>query len=363
MNGTNKPILRPEKKSKLNDLPRTARNIDPQLDRAAEIGDPRNDENIIVAQLHTAFLKAHNTFIDTGLSFDEAKKEIILRYQSVVLDDFLSRVCDPEVHQKVLTEGPSHWIIEKPDDLFMPVEFAYAAYRFGHSMVRTNYNYNLNFENTGLDTLFTFTALSGQIGGGVVNQDGFDTVPDNWIIQWERLIELPSSLAVQNAHPIDTQLTNFLFNLRDTFGNPQGQGDSAEVTELAPILAKRNLLRGFLVGLPTGQAMAKKFGIPPLQGQELVDALPTVELKQAIIPFKEKTPLWFYILAEAGNVSEGAPAGKHLGKVGSTILMETFHNLIKHSPISILDGGNHGTLRPFTLAMLLELAAKQDPTL
>ena len=43
-----------------NDLPREPRSTDFAHDRAALIGDPRNDENLIVAQLHLAFLKAHN---------------------------------------------------------------------------------------------------------------------------------------------------------------------------------------------------------------------------------------------------------------------------------------------------------------
>jgi hypothetical protein len=33
---------------------------------AAFLGDPRNDENLIVAQLHTVFLRLHNTFRDQG---------------------------------------------------------------------------------------------------------------------------------------------------------------------------------------------------------------------------------------------------------------------------------------------------------
>jgi hypothetical protein len=52
----------------------------------------------------------------------------------------------------------------------MPLEFSVAGYRFGHSMVRGNYDFNLNFNRSGqpttLDFLFTFTALSGGLGFG-----------------------------------------------------------------------------------------------------------------------------------------------------------------------------------------------------
>ncbi|HET9289474.1 MAG TPA: hypothetical protein VFQ49_00230, partial [Actinomycetes bacterium] len=55
LNGTAPPLKRPPGKGDDNDLPREPRNADPLRDRAARIGDPRNDENLIVAQLHLAF--------------------------------------------------------------------------------------------------------------------------------------------------------------------------------------------------------------------------------------------------------------------------------------------------------------------
>ena len=45
------PLGRPAGKADAHDLPRDARSPDPRMDRAALIGDPRNDENTIVAQL------------------------------------------------------------------------------------------------------------------------------------------------------------------------------------------------------------------------------------------------------------------------------------------------------------------------
>ncbi|HEV3015314.1 MAG TPA: hypothetical protein VG499_18735, partial [Actinomycetota bacterium] len=75
LNGTSVPFKRPPGKGDDNDLPRSAPNPgNPELDRAAHIGDPRNDENLIVAQLHLAFLKAHNRLVDQGRSFEEARR-------------------------------------------------------------------------------------------------------------------------------------------------------------------------------------------------------------------------------------------------------------------------------------------------
>lgn len=302
-----KPTLRPQGKGDANDLPRQARLTDRNENRAAIIGDPRNDENTIVAQLHTAFLKAHNTLVDRGSDFDAARREMILRYQSVILDDFCARVCHPDVHADVRASGPKHWKLGPGDELFMPAEFAFAAYRFGHSMVRTSYNFNLNFNLRGeprtapasLDLLFTFTALAGQLGFGNAPASGTDTLPENWIIEWDRILPLGAGGA-QSAHAIDTRLTTFLFNLRNKLGQPASDDEvTAPAKDRAPVLAQRNLLRGFLLGLPTGQAVARRMGLPALEGQALIDALPTAEIKVAAEPFRDRSPLWFYVLAEA----------------------------------------------------------------
>jgi hypothetical protein len=45
---------------KANDLPRKPRSNHDANDRAALIGDKRDDENLVISQLHVAFLRAHN---------------------------------------------------------------------------------------------------------------------------------------------------------------------------------------------------------------------------------------------------------------------------------------------------------------
>ena len=162
--------VRPAGKDDANDLPRLgASTTNAAEDRAARIGDPRNDENTIVGQLHTAFLRAHNSLVDTkGVHFDAARRDLTLRYQSVVLDDFLPTICSPTIVADVLLNGPRFFKFANPADFFMPLEFSIAAYRFGHSMIRSAYNFNINFRNGGLvpatlDFLFAFTALSGQL--------------------------------------------------------------------------------------------------------------------------------------------------------------------------------------------------------
>lgn len=352
---------RPAGKGDFNDLPREVRSTtDKGRDRAARIGDARNDENLIVSQLHVAFLKAHNALVADNGSFAAARRGLRQRFQLIVLDDFLPRICDPAVVADVRANG-SRWNLGFTGALFMPVEFSTAAYRFGHSMIRTRYNYNTFFEDAGLDLLFTFTALSGNIGPGPRPAgQGADTVPENWIIEWDRLIA-PDGTSQQRARQINTLLSDFTFDLRNTFGETEDGGSAdPEVVALAPMLAKRNLLRGYVLRLPTGQAVARELGLPVLEGQAMLDALPSAELKAAAEPFKERTPLWFYILAEAGDPA--GPNGAHLGAVGSWIVCDAFAHFIRVSEDSVLDPANPPEIASFTLAELIALAFRDEQT-
>jgi len=190
LNSPGRPTQRPPGKGDDNDLPREPRGTNNLHDRAALIGDPRNDENLIVAQLHVAFLKAHNALVDQGLGFQEARRVLRQHYQHVVIHDFLKRVVDPDIVDDILVHG-NRWFNGLSEPFFMPLEFAVACYRFGHTLVRNVYDFNLNFNRDGggptatLGLLFTFSALSGQLGGGA----GTDTLPENWIIEWENFVD------------------------------------------------------------------------------------------------------------------------------------------------------------------------------
>lgn len=323
---------RPPNKDAHNDLPRVIDSNSPRF-REARIGDPRNDENTIVAQLHLAFLKFHNAVVDDGFAFDDARRLVTHHYQWVILTDFLPRVCDPTVVRDVLQQG-TRLYRPRGAEKFMPFEFAVAAYRFGHSLIRQTYDFNQNFRRVpgvglqsvgSLELLFKFTKRSGDLGG-------FPTLAENWIIEWELMF-------ADRAMPIDPALTLMLATLPN-------EADPMK------FLAARNLLRGHLFALPTGQALAaavlpaeKRLTPAELQaacrppdspgGKGQWDVLKDLELH-------ERTPLWFYMLAEAKAKSNG----NHLGPLGSLIVAETIVGLMQANPTSILNVSFIPTLGP-----------------
>ncbi|WP_370714374.1 heme peroxidase family protein [Sphingomonas sp. IW22] len=322
------------------DLPRRPQNPSPASleevaqDREALIGDPRNDENLIVGQLHVAFLRAHNALLDRLGNADEAKRALRRRYQWAALHDFVPRICGEAVYGGLVADGPQFFHADHPADLVIPLEFSGAAYRFGHSMIRQSYEHNSTFRTGGLtpatfNFMFTFTALSGDISAQP-GPGGSPTLPDNWIIEWHRFFNQdpddPASPSENPARKIDTHLALELARLPSAFGETQ-------VNELMGRLAARNLLRGYLLGLPTGQAVAARMGETPIAPDDL-RALVTGEAldlceKEGLF---DRTPLWFYVLAEAELEAEG----QHLGRVGGTIVAETLWQMVRHSRDSVL---------------------------
>jgi hypothetical protein len=322
----------------------------PRLNKRAQIADARNDENLIIAQLHTAFLRFHNAVVEwlkannpsfsgpnpnkTRL-FKRARQLTQWHHQWLVVNDYLKTVTLAGVVDKVLLGGPKHYKLRhgKP---FMPLEFSVAAFRFGHTMVRAAYDHNRNFgrpknnvlSNATFNQLFAFT-------GGEGNPKPFpvpgttDTLPFNWIIEWDRFVDKGSALPDHFARKIDTILAP---PLRDMVN----QGNAATDPEIKIILkrlARRNLLRGYLLSIPTGQSVARELGITALSATELHQGN-SAALNQVLDNngFIDRTPLWYYVLKEA----EVRANGNSLGEVGSRIVCETIIGQLIHDRDSYL---------------------------
>lgn len=118
------------------DLPRNS-------DRSAIIADPRNDENLMLSGLHSAFLLAHNRTVDfrrannlPGDVWFYSRRTIIHHWQWIVVNEFLPQIVGRSLVDGILRNGRRWYRFSNPT---MPVEFQTGAYRFGHSLVRPSY--------------------------------------------------------------------------------------------------------------------------------------------------------------------------------------------------------------------------------
>jgi len=330
------------------------------LPKRAIIGDMRNDENLIVAQFHLSVLRFHNKVVDyltendTGWipDFHSAKALTTLHYQWLIVEGYLKNVCDPAVVQRVIDSRAKHFFDFRAAYYarnsgrpglgnVLPLEFSVAAYRFGHTMVRNAYDYNKNFgrppgsgflPDAPFEQIFTFTG-GGGFGGG-------PRLPENWIIDWSRFVRADPNkadgIAARVARAIDTEVAPPLQTMVSQ-GNDQVD---PHIKALMKDLPRRNLRRGFSLRLPTGQALhahLKAIGAvqsnPVANVGALLSGKPNLKafLENGTARFHERTPLWFYVLAEAE-----AAGGNHLGEVGSWIVASTFIGTLFDDPESAL---------------------------
>lgn len=330
------------------DVPRVLSGTDTTVTTAdstftAVIGDPRNDENVIVSQFHHAMLKFHNEVVELlitaafpGDIFTEARKIVTHHYQWCVVHDFLPRVCGAAAVNDALAT------VSAPvgSSFRMPVEFAVAAYRFGHSMIRNGYilNSSLPPSASTLAGIFQFIRVP--------------LLPlfSNWAVDFNMLFitahPVPGSF--NNARKIDSVLANGLEAI------PGGSGIMA-------VLASRNLRRGLAMGLPSGQGAASVFGIAPMTTAELTSGLPPAEvtlLNSNGGILLSKTPLWYYVLREAMVLKNG----DELGPVGGRIVAETFVRMLRRDGNSFLNVPGFTPSLPssvpgtFTIADMLEFS-------
>jgi len=315
----------------------------PRQGRRAEIADMRNDENVIVSQLHGVFLKFHNVFA-SGLHgswspqerYIQARQLVRWAYQYVVVNEYLKAVCDPNLVLDILLNGPRFY---RPGFtggvVFMPLEFSVAGFRFGHSMIRPFYQLNRKTQETVMNLL-------GVSKDRDPEQDLLEEVNGQYRLKaafrvdWDNFVPFAYREPIPNlARKIDAKLAKGLFNL---------QLDGAGPNTFLSHLAQRNLVRGYSLSLPTGQAVAKAFGFQPLTKEILIDEEPDETIKKALQEgnFGESTPLWYYILKEAAVQTDG----NSLGAVGSSMVAETLIGLVKADPNSYLNNFHHSAVQP-----------------
>ena len=296
------------------DLPRNSQNT-------AIIGDPRNDENLIVSQLHLAFLKFHNAVVDHvqagGISdpneaFNEAQRLVRWHYQWIILHEFLPKTVGQRLVDTILTKGRRFYNWRNAP--YIPVEFSVAAYRFGHSQVRPGYI--ANFAGDAGNTPFKKHIFDTTLANSDPDPNdlrGGKRAPRRFI-DWPTFFEFNDGRSKPNKR-IDTTLSSPLFALTLPAINQ---------LEAPRSLAQRNLLRHLTFALPAGQKVAAAMEVEKLDSDDLADLKP--------LDFEKQTPLWFYILREAQVRQDG----KQLGPVGGRIVAEVFIGILQGDRMSYL---------------------------
>lgn len=363
----------------------------------AVIGDPRNDENAIVVQIHAAFIRFHNAMVahrradkqapplSGAQLFAWAQHAVRHHYQRILLDDFLPRILDTEAATvKPLFDAIRAGTRPKPKVFpvagapFMPLEFAVAAYRLGHSMIRPGYRLaeSPKADTPKSDALFPI--FKGETDGlrGFRRLDPARGI--DWSLFFHATLKAGTALdaagraandakngpvdektgvaqlpqrRTQFAYKIDTMLVDPLGRLPEAVAPGQLPG-SPDPTVLRS-LAVRNLLRGRDFGLPSGERVADALGVPRLKPGDLTVRTDDFKLakRRKIVDIAEgfagDTPLWFYVLAEAEQGvlaalrkdpnTDPRSLGTRLGPVGAAIVAETFVGLMLLDPTSVLN--------------------------
>ena len=281
------------------DLPRNQEGL-------ALIGDPRNDTHVFMNQMQVAFIATHNRLVDClrergaadGVVFDEARRSLTWHYQWLIVNDLLPGLTSVELVDELLCSGPRFY---KPGDRpFIPLEFADAAYRYGHSQIRQLYRIQ---EAGPARPVFPDLIGLGPIGDRRVD--------------WALLFDVPGRASAQRSKPIDGQLPRSLIEL------PQAITGAVE-EEAYRSLAARDLERGQGTGLPSGESVARYMHTAPLTPDEV---------GLAGFGWEQETPLWLYTLREAAVQHDG----DRLGEVGGRLVAEVLIGVISADPESYLE--------------------------
>ncbi|MBO0702064.1 MAG: peroxidase [Candidatus Dormibacteraeota bacterium] len=313
---------------------------------SALLGDPRNDEQMMTSGMHAGHILFYNRVLDelagmdltgfptgklsgtTGhVAFLKARQVTQWHYQWLVVNEHLPQIAGQALVNDVLKNGNRFY---KPPagNAFMPIEFAGACYRFGHSQVRPSYRANFT-SGTGDSTSPTADPFFGLVFDANIPQsaqnpsfdrddlDGGFPAPRRYI-GWQTFFDLGDG-QVKTNKKIDPTISSVLFTLPIPAIAPKTQ-------QSPTVLPQRNLLRQLTWTLPSGQSVARAMGVTPLGRAELSD------IAGVYAPFGTSTPLWYYILAEAKATTDGIT----LGPVGGRIVTETLIGLMRADPNSYL---------------------------
>lgn len=292
------------------------------------IADVRNDDNLLVAQMHVLFMRFHNRLIDfythrrngRGADsrdiFNQARSEAISSYQWIAMHDFARHILPDKVYEHVMRNGRGALLPRGVSMPAMPVEFSGAAFRFGHSMIRDKYKLKGALSpSVELEDLCQFTGKH-RLGNGVL-------LPKEMTVDWSVFFRFRDHAgwgtrtghAVNQAQRIDTSITDSMQHLVRDFGG-------ADIIDL-------NLRRGRELGLATGQEICEQLRKwhPQVAEDVALDVMKESRLFDRLPPnsrLRKQTPLWAYVLSESHQYvrEHGAGVLAKLGTLGGWLVAD-----------------------------------------
>ena len=304
------------------------------------IPDDRNDENLVISQIHGLFLRVHNRVADflykqRGLTGDEsfrrARDFAQECYRQIVVHDYLKRLLRKEYYEDLIADTPTRIRYDaKPGPIFL--EFTFGAARVCHAMSRQHYvvNSRITREASSLKALLRFSSN---------RLDAPLPLPADWVINWEHFFEMPGAAAPLAARRLTPLLSPVLIDAATSL-NDDAPRDTVSF---------RDLWRCYERNLPTGQTCSRELAGKLPKGDELMtlrakDIIPQPSLAahQFVEPlttalekfgwFQTETPLTYYLAQEA---SLDESHGRTFGRLGSYIMASTFRRAL--TPVSCGD--------------------------
>lgn len=315
------------------------------------VADPRNDDNLILAQLAALFHLLHNKVHEdigelpaaAGLTeserFLEARKVVTLIYRRILFKDLLPRLLNTTVFACYDFDNPACGLIDRSGDDRIPLEFSHAAYRIGHAMVRPGYKINNALED--------IQGIKAVIRQTSAHKLARRRLMSDWLVQWSHFFRIDGSNP-NLSRKIGPAIARSLVE-DDLFPPPDDGVQPVHPLDPTGGLVYRDLVRGAEAGLRTVKSIIEK--LPP----ELVNLSPLLEcdtyrrdrisawLTEAssempaedAATLAEDPPLLFFLLFEAADFQDlCSKHGARLGPLGSTILAEVFFSeLARTRPI------------------------------
>jgi hypothetical protein len=295
-----------------------------------DLQDTRNVDNLLLRQLHVLFLKFHNEAIrqlqtnrelisateslGSSTLFERARRLVSWHYQWMIRHDYLPRILHNDLwrHQRVPRKAGNEFSV--------PVEFALAGFRFGHSMVRNAYRLNCRRQRVLIGELMDL----GQRA---------EPISDDDLVEWGTFFDgLPTSGPQASSAFIDTSVSRAMHGLSE---GTIRLANKLEVIDPSN-LPLRTFLRGARTQLPSGQEVAEAFlsqgkiqpedRLSPVElATDTCDQSGNVLTKHGLVG---NTPLFYYVLKEA----ELRGVGLCLGPVGSHILSDVIQGALESDP-------------------------------